>query len=59
VSRGTETARNGELAPFPAAARSAVIGGEPRKTALFRGEGGWDIPPERLQYVNVFAIRAP
>jgi hypothetical protein len=22
-------------------------GGEPRKTALFRGEGGWDIPPER------------
>jgi hypothetical protein len=25
-----------------------MIGGEPRKTALFRGEGGWDIPPERV-----------
>ena len=24
-----------------------MIGGEPRKSALFRGEGGWDIPPER------------
>jgi hypothetical protein len=25
-----------------------MIGGEPGKTALFPGEGGWDIPPERL-----------
>jgi len=46
-SRRTENAINGDKAPFPAAARSAMIGGEPRKTALFRGEGGWDIPPER------------
>jgi NADPH-dependent glutamate synthase beta subunit-like oxidoreductase/Pyruvate/2-oxoacid:ferredoxin oxidoreductase delta subunit len=48
-SRRTENVINGNKAGFPAAARSAVIGGEPRKTALFRGEGGWDIPPERLQ----------
>jgi predicted alpha/beta hydrolase len=41
-----------DMAAFPAAARSAVIGGEPRKTALFRGEGGWDIPPERLPQIN-------
>jgi signal transduction histidine kinase len=45
-SRRTENVTNGTKAGFPAAARSAVIGGEPRKTALFRGEGGWDIPPE-------------
>jgi hydrogenase maturation factor HypF (carbamoyltransferase family) len=42
----TEISRNSKVARFPAAARSAMIGGEPRKTALFRGEGGWDIPPE-------------
>ena len=43
---GTEIAQHGDLAPFHAAARSAMIGGEPRKTALFRGEGGWDLSPE-------------
>ncbi len=45
-SSKTESTKNGDPAAFPAAARSAMIGGEPRKTALFRGEGGWDIPPE-------------
>ncbi len=44
-SKRTENARNGDEAPSPAAARSAMMGGEPRKTALFRGEGGWDLPP--------------
>jgi hypothetical protein len=41
VSRRAETARNGEFAPFPAAARSAMIGGEPQKMRFFgaRGDG--------------------
>jgi len=47
-SRRTENAGHGDMAPSPAATRSAMIGGEPRKTALFRGEGGWDSPPERV-----------
>ncbi len=51
-SRRTESLVNGTKAGFRAAARSAVIGGEPRKTALFRGEGGWDIPPERLPMLS-------
>jgi hypothetical protein len=33
-----------------------VIGGEPRKTALFRGEGGWDIPPERLLRASLVCL---
>ena len=37
VSRRTETARKGELAPFPAAVRCAVL------------QGGWDIPLERVR----------
>jgi 6-phosphogluconate dehydrogenase len=48
VSRRSENRQNGDPAPFLAAARCAMIGGEARKTALFRGEGGWDIPPECL-----------
>ena len=31
------------------ARKSADIGGEPRKTALFRGEGVWGRPPEQLR----------
>jgi predicted MPP superfamily phosphohydrolase len=46
-SRRTENSTIGNKAGFPAAARSAMIGGEPRKTALLRVEGGWDIPPEQ------------
>ncbi len=56
-SRGNENLPNGALAPFPVAARSAMIGGEARKTALFRDEGGWDIPPPRSR--RFFDPQAP
>ncbi len=48
-SRGAESPSSSESGSDPAAARNAVIGSEPRKTALFRGEGGWDSPPERVR----------
>jgi hypothetical protein len=56
-SRGNEESPSGAPAPFPAAARSAMIGGEARKTALFRDEGGWDIPPQRRR--RFFDPQAP
>ena len=34
------------------------IGGEPRKTALFRGEGVWNRPPERLLILCLLALAA-
>ena len=38
------------------ARQRADIGGEPRKTALLRGEGGWDSPPRVSEAQKLLAV---